>query len=108
MIELDSCRQQAFALVPRPREDEARIFHRRTETNLSIALISLSQTLQLKPFFQQYRPPRGFVKSQFFPKDDHAGMSWVEIGHELPDKSIQFLHVNSRSLCCTHFDPSPF
>ncbi len=44
---------------------------------------------------------QGFVKPQLLSDDDHAGMNCgAEIGHELTDKGVQFVHVKSGNLCC--------
>ncbi len=40
---------------------------------------------------------KGFEKPQFLPNNDHAGMNCCpEIGYELSNKLIEFIHVEGR------------
>ncbi len=46
---------------------------------------------------------KGLVEPQLFPNDNHPRMNCsTGIGHELSDKSIQFVHFNSGNLYRTH------
>lgn len=75
-----------------------------------IALIGLRLKGQLR---RAHRPRRKcLIQPQLFADDHHAGVNRSpEVVHKLPDKGIQFIHINRCSLwCCAHlftFAPSP-
>src|SRR5579862_7786874 len=68
-----------------------------------VALIGLC--LGGKLYRGLWLPGKSFVKPQLLSDDDHARVNRsAKISHELAHKGVQLVHVNSRDLCCAHFD----